>query len=83
MEYFPVSSSKITKIGYDKRKELLEVYLKDGNIYVFSQVPHLFYIELMTSPSIGKYFYENIVDSFPFKTYRQEQEPEKGEQELH
>lgn len=67
MEYIEVNSSKIEKIGFDKTRQWMEVHLKNGHIYLHQHVPPKFYMECMAANSIGKYYYENIKEVFPYE----------------
>lgn len=67
MEYIEVNSSKINEIGYDKNRQLLEIHFKNGHIYQHQQVPPKFYMECLAANSIGRYYYENIKDVFPYQ----------------
>lgn len=70
MEHTAVKSSRLKSVGYDYENQILEVAQKDGIIYQFSGVPANFWQEMMMAKSIGKYFFNNIKDSFPFKISR-------------
>ncbi len=70
MEHTPVKSSRIKSVAYDFASQVLEVAQKDGIIYRFQGVPANFWEEMMLSKSVGKYFFNNIKDSFPFETAR-------------
>jgi len=67
MEYTEVKSSKLIKLGYDRNKSWLEVHFKNGHIYRFKEVPPKFYMECLVADSVGKYFFNNIYDVFPFE----------------
>ena len=71
MDRLHVKSSRIQFVGYDRHKKEMEVQLRDGNYYLFDEVPANFYIELMVSPSIGNYFFNNIKETFPIREHRQ------------
>ncbi len=70
MEHTSVKSSRIKSVGYDFAEQILEVAQKDGVIYRFSGVPANFWEEMMLAKSVGKYFFDNIKDSFPFEVGR-------------
>lgn len=67
LKYTTVNSSKIGKIGFDKIRQLMEIHLKNGHIYLHKHVPPKFYMECMAASSIGKYYYENIKEVFPYE----------------
>ena len=65
MEWFDVKSSRLAKVAYSKKKgELVVIYL-DGGTFLFEQVPHNFFLEMMLARSVGGYFFDNIRHSFP------------------
>jgi len=66
MEHLIVKSSALISVGYEGTTQVLQVQFKDGRVYEYEQVPPGFYMEMMTAPSIGKYFFENIAESFPY-----------------
>jgi len=72
MEHTLVKSSSLHSVAYNKKAEILEVAMKNGKLYRFSQVPATFWKELMIAKSIGKYFFNNIKDTFPseFTTWK-------------
>jgi len=71
MERLKVESSRIESVGYDSKKKELEVIMKKNNqVYLHKEVPSNFWKELMLAPSIGKYYFNNIKDSFPYETWQ-------------
>lgn len=66
MKRIKVKSSKLSEVGYDREKKVLEVKFKNQELYIFKEVPSNFWTELMLAPSIGKYFFNNIRASFPY-----------------
>lgn len=67
MEYKEVNSSKITKIGYDRTKLKMEIHFKNGHVYLHSEVPPNYYVECLVANSIGKYYFNNIKEVFPYE----------------
>lgn len=65
-EHVNVKSSKIKSVGYDLEKKVLEVKFKNGHLYIFKEVPANFYIECLMADSVGRFFYQNIMESFPY-----------------
>ncbi|MDD2693887.1 MAG: KTSC domain-containing protein [Candidatus Gracilibacteria bacterium] len=55
-----VYSSNIISIGYDPERQLLEIEFHGGGIYQYIGVPHHIYNALMSAPSHGVYFAQNI-----------------------
>ncbi len=61
-----VQSSDINSIGYDNENSVLEIEFLSGGIYQYSNVPINIYNDIMNALSHGKYFHQNIKDSFNF-----------------
>ena len=61
----PVSSSDLASVGYDPRKQLLEVEFHSGGTYQYSNVPADVYEGLMQAGSHGRYFHAHIKDLYP------------------
>ena len=55
-----VDSSNISKVGYDKESQTLEIHFKAGTIYQYHPVPESIHLALISADSIGGYFYKNI-----------------------
>ena len=64
-------------MAYDRAQQKLWVEMKNGWVHEFQQVPSNFWIELAVAPSIGKYFYDNIKESFPNKKWMKAREEEE------
>ena len=54
MQRTPVKSSNVAAIGYDLLNQKLEVEFTNGDVYVYSNVPELVHLQLMSAPSVGK-----------------------------
>lgn len=65
MERKAVQSKDLSIIGYDAKKEELEVTFKNGGVYVYQNVPEVVYQALMLSQSHGLYFNQHIKDKYP------------------
>ncbi|HSV88656.1 MAG TPA: KTSC domain-containing protein, partial [Bacteroidales bacterium] len=63
----PVASSTIAAVGYDKEAHILEIEFHHGAIYQYVDVPEKVYEELMSSPSQGAYFMNEIKSKFKFQ----------------
>ncbi len=66
MQRIPVQSSEIALVGYDSRKELLEIVFRRGGVYRYRGVPETVHQELLKSESLGTYFSENIKETFHY-----------------
>ena len=63
----PVASPNIASIGYDKEIHILEIEFNHGAIYQYKDVPENVYEELMSSPSQGAYFMNELKDKFNYQ----------------
>lgn len=63
----PVASSNIASVGYDKEAHILEIAFHHGAIYQYVDVPEKVYEELMSSPSQGAYFMNEIKNKFKYQ----------------
>lgn len=63
----PIASSNIAAVGYDKEAHILEIEFHHGAIYQYVDVPEKVYEELMSSPSHGAYFMNEIKSKFRFQ----------------
>ncbi len=63
----PVISSNIAAIGYDKGAQVLEIEFHHGAVYQYVDVPERVFEELMSSPSIGAYFMNEIKRKFEYQ----------------
>ena len=59
-EMIPVASSLIKAVGYDSEKEELHVQFHKGDEYVYRGVPQAIAMSFERSPSVGRYFLNNI-----------------------
>lgn len=60
MQMEPVTSSMIAAVGYDDEKQQLTVQFNNGRTYNYGGVPQSEYNNLVTAPSVGSYFAQNI-----------------------
>lgn len=67
MRHHPVTSSRISSIGYDSRSLTLEICFHDKSIYQYQNVPERFFTVFLTVVSKGR-FYDGVVKGkFPEK----------------
>ncbi len=62
----PVVSTSLESVGYDPESLTLEIEFKSGEIYDYFDVPFDVYQGLIHSESHGRYFQENIRDTYRF-----------------
>ena len=66
MERRAVRSRDIALIGYDALNQILEITFRIGGVYHYAGVPEEIYQELLTSPSQGRYFDQQIKHKYPY-----------------
>jgi hypothetical protein len=59
-----VDSSVLRSVGYDQQGTL-EVEFHNGRVYHYFVVPNTIYQELMSAPSLGRYFNDHIRNRYP------------------
>lgn len=62
-----IESSNICSIGYDAKKQILEIEFNHGGIYQYFDVPQSVYNELIDADSHGKYFAINIKNNYKYQ----------------
>jgi len=70
MQRKPVKSSLVKSVGYDPKKEVLELEFVSGSIYRYVDVPQVEYRDLMKAESIGAYVNYNIKDEYRYTRVR-------------
>ena len=66
MERFPVDSSNIAAIGYEKDLSVLEVEFKNGSVYQYYDVPENIFNDIMGADSKGKYLAQFVKGTFRY-----------------
>src|SRR5438094_5265650 len=56
----PVESSAIAKVGYSKRRHILEIEFANGAVYRYLDVPTTVYRDLMSAESKARFYDSNI-----------------------
>ena len=59
-----VDSSMISSVGYDTKKEELEVEFNSGQVYTYHEVPQEEYDGLMEADYKGRYMRDCIIDMY-------------------
>lgn len=59
-----VISSNLQSVGYENN--VLEIEFKQGGIYRYYNVPEIVYKNLISAPSLGRFFHMNIKFSYPY-----------------
>ena len=65
-----VISTEIEWIGYDYKRNMLQVEFIEGKIYQYDEVPETVYKSFLNACSHGQFFEEWIKDSYPFRRVR-------------
>jgi hypothetical protein len=70
MKRVRVDSSVIASVGYDRKKEILELEFVSGAIYQYFEVPEEEHRWLMEADSKGRYVNRHIKDNYRFVQVR-------------
>jgi len=70
MERKRINASNIRAVGYDARSRTLEIEFSDGGIYQYSGVSEEVHRRLVSTPSPGSYFRDNIEENFSARRMR-------------
>ena len=67
VEMFPVSSSNIYAVGYDKENKIVHVQFLNNTEYIYKGVPEHEYYGLLNAPSVGSYLHQNYKNVYPYE----------------
>ena len=70
MKRTDVDSSMLASVGYDEKKQILEVEFNHGGIYEYYEVEKEIYDDLMNSDSLGRYFINHIKGDYDYGKVR-------------
>jgi hypothetical protein len=65
-----VLSREIEWIGYEHKRNMLQVEFIVGSIYQYENVPETVYQEFLTAPSHGRFFESNIKNKYQVRKIR-------------
>ena len=65
-----VLSREIEWIGYEHKRNMLQVEFIVGSIYQYENVPETVYQEFLTAPSYGRFFESNIKNKYQTRKIR-------------
>jgi hypothetical protein len=68
-----VQSSAIAKVGYSKRRHILEIEFVNGAVYRYLNVPVMVYRDLMSAESKARFYDSNIRKHYRSVLVRQRQ----------
>jgi KTSC domain len=68
-----VQSSAIAKVGYSKRRHILEIEFVNGAVYRYFDVPVAIYHDLMTAESKARFYDSNVRKHYRSVLVRQRQ----------
>lgn len=60
-----LTSSNLKSAAYDPDTQTLRVTFVTGSVYEYSSVPRAVYDGLLTAPSAGRFFNNNIKGTYP------------------
>jgi hypothetical protein len=70
MKRIKVKSSSIGYLGYDARKQILEVIFNNGRGYKYYELPKTLYMQLLNASSKGRFFNKYIREGgFKFEKF--------------
>ena len=72
----PVQSTAIAKVGYSKRRHILEIEFVNGAVYRYFDVPLSVYHDLMSAESKARFYDSNIRKHYRSVLVRQRQKQE-------
>lgn len=70
MKRTDVDSSMLASVGYDEKKQILEVEFNHGGIYEYYEVEKEIYDDLINVDSLGRYFINHIKDDYDYSKVR-------------
>lgn len=65
-----VLSTEIEWIGYEEKKNMLQVEFIAGGVYQYDGVPEEVYLDFLNSPSHGQFFETRIKGKYPYRRVR-------------
>ncbi len=65
-----VVSSNLNSVGYDPSTRTLEIEFREGDVYVYNNVPQHIYDGLMSASSKGSYHHSHIKNSYSYRKIR-------------
>ena len=74
-----VLSSAIAKVGYSKRRHILEIEFVNGAVYRYFDIPFSVHRDLMSAESKARFYDSNIRKHYPSILVRQRQKEEAAE----
>jgi hypothetical protein len=63
----PVQSSSINSVGYDPKRQVLEVEFVDGDVYQYSDVPRQIYEAFLQAESMGQFMNWEFKEKFRYR----------------
>jgi hypothetical protein len=65
-----VLSTEIEWIGYEPKRDMLQVEFIEGKIYQYDAVPEKVYQDFLGADSYGRFFESNIKNRYPSRRVR-------------
>lgn len=67
IEMIPVSSSNISRVGYDEENMIVYVRFLSNALYCYKGVPKMEFEGLLYAPSVGSYLHRNYKNVYPYE----------------
>jgi len=62
-----VRSSSVAEVGYDPKTKILEIVFREGDVYLYFDVPINVYQDLIRADSVGKFFNLQVKSNYQFR----------------
>ena len=62
-----VLSSEIEWVGYESKRNMLQVEFIAGSVYQYEPVPERIFHQFLGAPSYGRFFEENVKGKYPHR----------------
>ena len=59
-----LNSSAISRVEYDPGSRQMSIWFRETGLYTYFGVPEAIYLGLISAPSAGRYFNDNIEDRY-------------------
>lgn len=65
-----VVSSEIEWVGYEQKRNMLQVEFIAGSVYQYERVPENVFHDFLQAPSHGRFFETEVKDKYPYRKIR-------------
>lgn len=67
MQTTTIDSTSLAEVGYEQDESTLRVQFQNGSTYDYFDVPANVYEGILKATSAGRFFNENVLDSFSYE----------------